>query len=253
MCHLAGRRARPTLNPSLSPHPTTCPTPRAEIALLHHGCVSEIEIRTFEERDRAALRELFGRAGEGAPTESLWGHQESEADVYLTPYMDHAPDSLFIAWVDGQMAGYLTGCLDGSALPSESARMDAAIRKHRLMLKPRSAMFFARSLLDMAWLMLRRQPTAGELDDPRWPSHLHINVAPHARSTGAGTALMRRWLDRLREEQSPGCYLQTLVENTGAVRFFARMGFEKHGPTPLVPGIRDHGRRLHQQTMVWSP
>ncbi|HJV15561.1 MAG TPA: hypothetical protein VJ625_16875 [Propionibacteriaceae bacterium] len=54
----------------------------------------DMEIRTFAEADRAELRELFGRAGQGAPSESLWGHQESEAAVYLTPYMDLEPDSL---------------------------------------------------------------------------------------------------------------------------------------------------------------
>ncbi|MEV0050559.1 hypothetical protein AB0H34_08720 [Saccharopolyspora shandongensis] len=64
---------------------------------------------------------------------------------------------------------------------------------------------------------------------------------------------MNRWLDRLREAGSPGCHLQTLCENTRAVRFFERMGFAKHGPTPLVPGIRHDGKRLHQQTMVWNP
>jgi hypothetical protein len=37
------------------------------------------------------------------------------------------------------------------------------------------------------------------------------------------------------------------------VRFFERMGFAKHGPTPLVPGIWHGGRKLHQQAMVWSP
>jgi GNAT superfamily N-acetyltransferase len=215
--------------------------------------MSETVIRAFTDRDRPGLRRLFARAGEGAPTESLWGHEDSEADVYLTPYMDLEPDSLFIAWVGEEMVGYLTGCLDGTAMPSESARMDAAIRKHRLVLRRRPAAFFARSLLDMAICTLRRQPTAGELDDPRWPSHLHMNVLPEARGSGVGAALMHRWLDRVREHGSPGCYLQTLVENTGAVRFFARMGFEPHGPTPLVPGIRYGGRRLHQQTMVWSP
>jgi hypothetical protein len=64
---------------------------------------------------------------------------------------------------------------------------------------------------------------------------------------------MGRWLDRLRAAGAPGCHLQTLVENTRAVLFFERMGFVPHGPTPLVPGIRHQGRRLHQQTMVWSP
>lgn len=61
---------------------------------------------------------------------------------------------------------------------------------------------------------------------------------------------MERWFDRLRDTGTPGCYLQTLVENTRAVRFFERTGFVAHGPTPLVPGLRHHGRRVHQLTMV---
>jgi hypothetical protein len=80
-------------------------------------------------------------------------------------------------------------------------------------------------------------------------------VRPVTGRVGAGSGcsdgLMRRWFDRLIDTGSPGCYLQTLVENTRAVRLFERMGFEKHGPTPLVPGIRHGGTRLHQQTMVW--
>ncbi|MQA09949.1 MAG: GNAT family N-acetyltransferase [Pseudonocardiaceae bacterium] len=215
--------------------------------------MSEIEIRTFEEKDRAELRALFGRAGEGAPPDSLWGHEESEAAIYLTPYADLEPDSLFIAVVDGVMSGYLAGCLDSSAMPSENARMDEAIRKYRLIFRRKPAAFFARSMLDMARAALRREPTAADFNDPRWPSHLHINLLAEARGMGVGAALMNRWFDRLRETGSRGCYLQTLVENTRAVRFFEHMGFEKHGSTPLVPGIRDRGGRLHQQTMVWSP
>ena len=113
-------------------------------------------------------------------------------------------------------------------------------------------MFFGRAMLDTAWRKIRRHPRAGGLDDPRWPAHLHINLVPEARGVGAGAALMNAWLDRLRVTGTPGCYLQTLVENTRAVTFFKRMGFRKHGPTPVVPGIREKGRRLHQQTMVWS-
>jgi RimJ/RimL family protein N-acetyltransferase len=211
--------------------------------------VTEVEVRRFAEADRAQLLALSGRAGEGAPTASLWGHEESEAAVYLTPYLDHEPDSVFVAVVDGEPAGYLAGSL-GTAVPSENARMDRAIREYRLFLRRGPALFFARSLLDMAGATLRRQPTAGELDDPRWPAHLHINLVPQARGTGAAAELMERWFDRLRDTDTPGCYLQTLVENARAVRFFERTGFVAHGPTPLVPGLRYQGRRVHQLTMV---
>jgi ribosomal protein S18 acetylase RimI-like enzyme len=113
--------------------------------------------------------------------------------------------------------------------------------------------FFARSALDVASAAVRRQRTAGAVDDARWPAHLHINVARPARGTGAADGLMERWLDRLRQTGSPGCHLQTLVENVRAVRFFERMGFVRHGDAPVVPGMRYQGQRLHQQTMVWTP
>jgi GNAT superfamily N-acetyltransferase len=212
-----------------------------------------MEIRAFAETDRAELRSLFPRAGEGAPSASLWGHEESEAAIYLSPYMDLEPESLFVAVVDRALVGYLAGCLDSSRFPSESERIAQAIRKYRLFFRPKTTAFFARAMVDTALAAVRREPTAGDFDDPRWPAHLHINVARPARGTGAADGLMNRWLDRLRATGSPGCHLQTLVENARAVRFFERMGFARHGPTPLVPGMRHDGKRLHQQTMVWSP
>ncbi|GAA1973438.1 GNAT family N-acetyltransferase [Amycolatopsis minnesotensis] len=208
------------------------------------------EIRAFAEADRTELRALFGYAGDGSPTASLWGHEESEAAIYLHPYLDLDAGAAFVAVADGALVGYLVGCADGSVFPSERARINDAIRKYRLSFRRQPAAFFARSLLDLAWAALRRLPVAGELDDPRWPAHLHINVAPAARGTGAAEGLVRRWLAVLGET---GCHLQTLRENTRAVRFFERMGFVQHGPDPLVPGIRYHGARVHQHTMVRTP
>jgi ribosomal protein S18 acetylase RimI-like enzyme len=211
------------------------------------------EIRPFEETDRHELRALAAYAGQGSPSESLWGHMESEAAVYLDPYLDLEPESVFVALQDGALVGYLCGCLDTAAFPSEDDRIVKAVREYRLLLRPAMMGFFARSALDLASARVRRQRTAGAVEDARWPAHLHMNVAAPARGTGAADGLMNRWLDRLQETGSPGCHLQTLVENTRAVRFFERMGFVRYGDTPLVPGIRYHGRRLHQQTMVWTP
>ncbi|WP_255621330.1 hypothetical protein [Pseudonocardia sp. DSM 110487] len=53
--------------------------------------MGEVEIRGLADADRTELMALFGQAGEGAPTASLWGHAESEAAVYLTPYLDLEP------------------------------------------------------------------------------------------------------------------------------------------------------------------
>lgn len=208
------------------------------------------DVRTFSEVDRPALRSIVRAAGEGTPSASLWGHEDSEAAIYLDPYMLHAPDSLFLAFDDGELVGYLTGCLDTAAFPSESDRIDRAITDHKLLTKAGPIRFFFRAAVDSLGAKIRRQPTAGDFDDPRWPAHLHINIIPAARGTGAARALMQAWDARLAEHGSPGCHLQTLTENVRAVRFLEKHGYIPHGPALAVPGLREDGRRLHQQTMV---
>ncbi len=126
-----------------------------------------LEIRTFRETDRSDLLELFGRASKGSPSSSLWGHEASEAAVYLTPYMDLEPDSLFLAFEDGTMSGYLTGCLDTSRFPAESERIGRAFRDYRLAFRPRPVRFITRSVYDVARAALFRDR---QMDDFRYAS-----------------------------------------------------------------------------------
>lgn len=64
---------------------------------------------------------------------------------------------------------------------------------------------------------------------------------------------MAAWQDWLTDAGSPGCHLQTLVENTRATGFFEKCGFVAHGRTPIVPGVRYMNQRVRQQTIVWAP
>jgi GNAT superfamily N-acetyltransferase len=172
--------------------------------------------------------------------------------VYLDPYIERCPDTLFLAEVDGDLVGYLTGCPDSALIPSEDERVAQAMARYKLMFKPRSLPFFTRSLTDMFTTRLRGGEFASdEGEDQRWPAHLHINVVPEARGSGAAQGLMTAWQDWLARSGIPGCYLQTLVENPRATRFFEKVGFVPHGSATLVPGVRYGGEPVHQQTMVW--
>lgn len=204
-------------------------------------------IRTYRDTDAEPLRALFVRAGEGSPSGELWRHPPSERAVYLDPYIDHCPETLFVAERGGALVGYLTGCPPGSSLPAEDERLVAALRSLPVLLRPRTMRFLGRAALDLATVCRREPSDSGELHDDRWPAHLHIDVAPEGRGTGAARGLMEAWETAL---DGDGCHLQTLVENVRAVRFFERCGFVPYGPTPTVPGVRYRGARVHQLTMV---
>ena len=213
--------------------------------------VPEIEVRPYDVADRDELVDVvFEAAGEGAPAAEVWGHHASLAEVYLTPYLDLEPASTFVVLADGRPAGYLAGCVDDAAFPSEEERTAAAIRKYGLWRQAGPRRFLLRAKYDGAVCRVRRIPVAGAFHDPRWPSHLHLDLMPVVRGTGAAARLMELWFERLEEVGSPGCYLQTAYENTRAIAFFERAGFRRYGANPVVPGSRFEGRRMHEQAMV---
>jgi ribosomal protein S18 acetylase RimI-like enzyme len=188
----------------------------------------------------------------GESAESFWRHKESWADLWTSYYTDQEPESLYVATMDDTVVGYLAGCINTAAMtPSTDEIMQAVIRKHWLLFRPGTAGFLFRGMLDS---IRDRDRARGEFIDPRWPAHLHIDLLPVARGTGLGAALMERWFNQLKEVDSPGCHLLTLVENRRALSFFEKMGFRNHGTPTLVAGMRGKGgERLHQQIMVWNP
>lgn len=208
-------------------------------------------VRKFIEGDRGAIQDicyLTGYMGDSA--ECYWRHKQSFVNVWTSYYLDHEPESLYVATKDNSIVGYLTGCVDTSLAPKLDDTINSQVMKYGLLFRPGTAGFLYRGILDS---IRDKQVASVELIDERWPSHLHIDLLPAARGTGLGSALMKIWLEQLKQSGSPGCHLGTIFENTHAISFFEKMGFKKHGEPSLVPGMRSlSGERLHQQIMVWS-
>jgi ribosomal protein S18 acetylase RimI-like enzyme len=206
-------------------------------------------VRPYRPSDRERVREIAVATGfMGEPADWYWRDAESFAEIWTAWYTEREPESSFVAEEDHEVTGYLLGCLDSALAPSPRSAVLAQLLRRALLLRPGTAGFFWRAIADS--LRDPRLPS-GELLDPRWPSHLHINLLPQARGRGAGRALMEAWLARLRRLGSPGCHLGTLAENTRAIEFFRAMGFAPYGAPLLVPGLRQRsGARMHQQLMV---
>ncbi len=216
--------------------------------------MSETTIRPYTARDRAAVRHICYVTGYmGEPVDWQWRDAESFADIFSGYYTDREPESAQVVELDGEVAGYLLGCVDSSRVWNVGAIAGRHIVRRGIAFRPGTARVVWRTIADAAVDIARGHVTREQLEfaDPRWPAHLHIDLLEQTRGRGAGRALVTGWLDSLRARAIPGCHLQTMAENTGAVAFFESLGFSRFGEPVLTPGLRTRaGGRLHVQVMV---
>lgn len=211
-------------------------------------------IRPYEPRDRAQVRHICYVTGYmGDAIDWQWRDSESFADLFTSYYTDAEPESALVAELDGVVAGYLLGCVD-SRRAWNPAKIFARHVVHRgIAFKPGTAGFVWRSFGDIVVDGLSRRLPPMPVHDERWPAHLHIDMLYAIRGRGVGAALMRRWLDKLRQMDVAGCHLETWGENEGAITFFEAMGFEKWGKPALSPGLRSRTGQRHTMQMMVQP
>jgi ribosomal protein S18 acetylase RimI-like enzyme len=214
----------------------------------------DVVVRPYESADRARVRHICFETGYmGESADWFWRDAESFADMFSGYYTDREPESAFVVEIGGVVSGYLLGAVDASVTWNPGSVAGRHIVRRGLAFRPGTAGFIWRSMKDgLTDIATRRVKVKDlEVEDARWPAHLHIDLLPVARGHGAGRRLVSTWFDRLRAADVSGCYLQTMAENTGAIAFFGALGFRARGSPHLIPGFRSrNGERLHIQTMV---
>ena len=163
----------------------------------------------------------------GDPVEWQWRDAESFSNIFTGYYTDAEPESALVAEIDGEVMGYLLGCVDSSKAWNPAGVVGRQLTRRGIAFRPGTARFVWRAVGDVIVDAARKRLPPAPFADPRWPAHLHIDLLREARGRGVGAALVRRWLDTLRQAGVPGCHLETIAENTGAIAFFESMGFER--------------------------
>jgi GNAT superfamily N-acetyltransferase len=215
---------------------------------------ADVVVRPYVSADRAQVRRICFETGYmGEPADWFWRDAESFADMFSGYYTDCEPESAFVVEIDGVVSGYLLGAIDASAAWNPAAVGGRHVLRRGIAFRPGTAPFVWRFMKDGLADVARRRVKVSDLDfaDPRWPSHLHIDLLPVARGRGAGRRLVAGWLERLRAARVEGCHLQTVAENANAIAFFEVVGFRRFGAPQLIPGFRSPtGARHRIQTMV---
>ena len=185
----------------------------------------DLVIRPYQLADRQAVFRIGAdTAFFGAPIEAYMEDRNAFLDAFYAYYTDLEPEHAWVACADGEVVGFLAGCVDTrlhdrKLLRVILPRLTGNFLRGKYHFGKRSLHYFGGLLGGL----LRREFTHVDLDT--YPAHLHINVVSGWRGYKLGQRLMEAYLGQLRELGITGVYLDTTSLNEVACRLYEKMGF----------------------------
>ncbi|WP_203580369.1 GNAT family N-acetyltransferase [Microbacterium hibisci] len=200
-------------------------------------------IRPFRPGDEPALADIcLKTADAGADATGLLDDDDLWAEIFVLPYAARHPEFAFVVEADdGRVVGYVVGAPDSAAF-EEWFAAEWWPRFAERWPKPQGdplPVSVSRQDGILRYAYARRggsQPFGDE-----YPAHLHIDLLPETQGQGLGRTLIATLEDALRKAGVTGLHLVASEENTGAVAFYPRVGFE---PLPSPQGSRVFATRL---------
>jgi len=185
-----------------------------------------LQIRPYEPRDRAALRQICSETADaGRPIERFFPDREVFADVLTNYYTEFEPQSVFVAESGDDVVGYVTGSVDTKRfLRTMMWRIGPVVLVKALLRgtlwHPQAVRLF-RANIGM-WLKngYRTGPTRDN-----YAAHLHVNVREDFRGQRLGERLVEAFCERARAAGARGVHAGVSAENLRGRHFFEELGF----------------------------
>lgn len=200
-------------------------------------------IRAFRPGDEPALAEVcLKTADAGADATGLLDDDDLWAEIFVLPYAARHPEFAFVVEADdGRVVGYIVGAPDSAAFEEWFATEWWPSHAQRWPKPQGDPVPVSVSRQDglVRYAHARRGGAQPFGDD--YPAHLHIDLLPETQGQGVGRRLIETLEGALREAGVRGLHLVASAENTGAIAFYPRVGFE---PLPSPEGIQVFAKRL---------
>lgn len=188
------------------------------------------DVRPLEISDIDALYAISLATGaSGSDASSLYADPTLMGAIYSVPYAVLSPETAFVVEDRQGVAGYVVGALDTIAF---EARLEAewwpALRARHA--APPSASPDRWNADERRIAQIHHPRRTPSVVAQAFPSHVHINLLPRIQRQGAGTALLKRWAERMRALGPVGVHAGVNPGNRGALAFW-----EARGMTLLPP------------------
>ena len=184
----------------------------------------DFSIRSYKSADTSAVYEICLKTGNsGQDATHLFSDPLVLGHIYVGPYMEFEPQSVFILEDDQGPCGYIMGVLDSQTyyqwMHSEwlpKIRVDYK--------KPTGNPDIWDETEKITNLLFH--PVSQRLL-PAFPSHLHIDLLSRAQGKGQGKLMMDRFIDYLRYNKIPGVHLELSSSNDRAFNFYHKYGMQE--------------------------
>jgi len=180
-----------------------------------------VRVRSAQPADRDALYDVCLLTGDGGRDGTpLYPDRTLLGEIFVGPYLALCPDFALVADDGAGPAGYALGALETDQFEQACERSWWPEVRARHPVDPAATG-------DQAELVgvLHRPGALRHPSFPEYPSHLHIDLLEHIRGGGVGRQMLERLFGLLTQAGSSGVHLGVDLRNTGAQRFYRRLGF----------------------------
>lgn len=182
----------------------------------------DINVRSYEPRDREAIRRLCCETGFlGKPIDPVFEDRTLFADYLTAYYTDVEPEAALVLEQAGEVKGYLLGSRRPLRQQWFSFFQNLRLFASGMLRYPRynkASRAFIHWILKNSW---REVPAA-----PRRTAHFHFNVLPEAQSIVGTRAMMRMYFDFLRAHGEKEVFGQMVTfESRRGAKVLERFGF----------------------------
>ena len=186
--------------------------------------MSDFSIRSYKSADTSAVYEICLKTGNsGQDATHLFSDPLVLGHIYVGPYMEFEPQSVFILEDDQGPCGYIMGVLDSQTyyqwMHSEW------LPKMRVNYKKPTGNLDTWDETEKITDLLFHPVSQRLLPD--YPAHLHIDLLLRAQGKGQGKLLMDRFIDYLKYNKIPGLHLELSSNNDRAFNFYRKYGIEE--------------------------
>ena len=184
----------------------------------------DFSIRSYKSADTGAVYEICLKTGNsGQDATHLFSDPLVLGHIYVGPYMEFEPQSVFILEDDQGPCGYIMGVLDSQTYYQwmHSEWLPKIRVNYKKPTGNPDTWDETEKITDLLF-----HPVSQRLL-PDYPAHLHIDLLSRAQGKGQGKLLMDRFIDYLKYNKIPGLHLELSSNNDRAFNFYRKYGIEE--------------------------